>query len=70
MSVTPITDYLSIAAWPTVENIAALRALGVRLIISMTNREPPPELAAPPFQLLHPVSYTHLDVYKRQGLTI
>jgi hypothetical protein len=53
MSVTPITDYLSIAAWPTVENIAALRALGVRLIISMTNREPPPELAAPPFQLLH-----------------
>jgi hypothetical protein len=53
MSVTPITDYLSIAAWPTVENITALRALDVRLIISMTNRVPPPELNEPPFRLLH-----------------
>ena len=53
MSVTPITDYLSIAAWPTVENITAMRHLGVRLIISMTNRLPPPELDEPPFRLLH-----------------
>ncbi len=53
MSVTAITDYLSIAAWPSVENIAIMRQLGVSLVISMTNREPPPELADPPFQLLH-----------------
>ncbi len=53
MSVTPITDYLSIAAWPTAENITAMRELGVRLIISMTNRVPPPELDQPPFRLLH-----------------
>ena len=53
MSVTPITDYLSIAAWPTAENITAMRDLGVRLIISMTNRLPPPELDQPPFRLLH-----------------
>ncbi len=53
MSVTPITDYLSIAAWPTAENITAMRELGVRLIISMTNRVPPPELDEPPFRLLH-----------------
>lgn len=53
MSVTAITDYLSIAAWPSVENITIMRQLGVRLVISMTNREPPPELAEPPFQLLH-----------------
>ena len=53
MSVTAITDYLSIAAWPSAENITIMRQLGVRLVISMTNREPPPELAAPPFQLLH-----------------
>ena len=53
MSVTAITDYLSIAAWPSAENIVIMRQLGVRLVISMTNREPPPELAEPPFQLLH-----------------
>jgi hypothetical protein len=53
MSVTPITDYLSIAAWPTPTNISAMRELGVRLIISMTNRVPPPELNEPPFRLLH-----------------
>jgi hypothetical protein len=53
MSVTPITDYLAIAAWPTVANISAMRKLGVRLIISMTNRVPPPELDEPPFRLLH-----------------
>lgn len=53
MSVTAITDYLAIAAWPTAENITALRALNVQLIISMTNRLPPPELNQPPFRLLH-----------------
>ncbi len=53
MSVTAITDYLSIAAWPSAENITIMRQLGVRLVISMTNREPPPELAEPPFQLLY-----------------
>ncbi len=53
MSVTAITDSLAIAAWPSAENIAALRALDVRLVISMTNRVPPPELNAPPFRLLH-----------------
>ena len=53
MSVTPITDYLAIAAWPTAANISAMRKLGVRLIISMTNRVPPPELDEPPFRLLH-----------------
>ena len=53
MSVTTITDYLAIAAWPTAANISAMRELGVRLIISMTNRLPPPELDQPPFRLLH-----------------
>lgn len=53
MSVTAITDYLAIAAWPTAENITALRALNVHLVISMTNRVPPPELDEPPFRLLH-----------------
>ena len=53
MSVTAITNYLAIAAWPTAENITALRALNVQLIISMTNRLPPPELNQPPFRLLH-----------------
>ena len=53
MSVTAITDYLSIAAWPSAENITIMRQLGVRLVISMTNREPPPVLAEPPFQLLY-----------------
>ena len=53
MSVTSITDYLAIAAWPTAANISAMRELGVRLIISMTNRLPPPELDQPPFRLLH-----------------
>jgi hypothetical protein len=53
MSVSPITDYLSIAAWPVPEDIDYMRELGVRLIISMTNRTPPPELAEPPFRLLH-----------------
>lgn len=53
MSVTAITEYLSVAAWPTTSSIAALRALNVHLVISMTNRVPPPELGAPPFRLLH-----------------
>lgn len=53
MSVTPITDYLSISAWPVPEDIDYMRALGVRLIISMTNRRPPAQLAEPPFRLLH-----------------
>lgn len=53
MSVTPITDYLSISAWPVPEDIDYMKALGVRLIISMTNRVPPPQLAEPPFRLLH-----------------
>lgn len=53
MSVTLITNYLAIAAWPTAANISAMRELGVRLIISMTNRVPPPELDEPPFRLLH-----------------
>ncbi len=53
MSVTAITDTLAIAAWPTAGNIAALRELGVHLVISMTNRVPPPELNDPPFRLLH-----------------
>lgn len=53
MSVTPITDYLSISAWPVPEDIDYMRALGVRLVISMTNRTPPLQLAEPPFRLLH-----------------
>ena len=53
MSVTSITDYLAIAAWPTATNISAMHELGVRLIISMTNRVPPPELDEAPFRLLH-----------------
>lgn len=53
MSVTPITDYLSISAWPTPEDIDYMKALGVRLVISMTNRVPPPQLGEPPFVLLH-----------------
>lgn len=35
------------------EDIDYMRALGVRLVISMTNRAPPAELGQPPFQLLH-----------------
>jgi len=53
MTVSPITDYLSIAAWPMPEDIDYMRALGVRLIISMTNRKPPTQLSLPPFRLLH-----------------
>ncbi|HOU39957.1 MAG TPA: dual specificity protein phosphatase [Promineifilum sp.] len=53
MSVTAITDTLVVAAWPTAEAITALRTLNVHLVISMTNRVPPPELSEPPFRLLH-----------------
>jgi len=53
MSVTPITDYLSISAWPVPEDIVYMKELGVGLVISMTNRVPPQQLAEPPFVLLH-----------------
>ena len=53
MSISPITDYLFIAPWPTEEDIQTLAANGVRLILSMRQRVPPTFFAHPNIQVVH-----------------
>jgi hypothetical protein len=53
MGISAITDYLSILAWPSPADAAALEAAGVRLVIGMTQRVPPPGLIRSPMSWLH-----------------
>jgi len=50
--ISPITDYLYISAWPRGEHAAEIRALGVRLILSMHWRRPVKTVGHPPVRLL------------------
>ncbi len=52
MDISPITDYLYIAAWPKSEDVEEIKALNVRLIVSMTMHHPPIELTQSPLHLL------------------
>lgn len=53
MSISQITDYLFIAPWPTEEDIQALEAQGVRLILSMRQRAPRTYFTHPNIQVVH-----------------
>ena len=50
--ISQITDYLYISAWPKGEHAAEIRALGVRLILSMHWRRPVKTVGHPPVRLL------------------
>jgi histidinol-phosphate aminotransferase len=50
--VSPITDYLSISAWPRGDHAEEIRAMNVRLILSMHWIKPSRKLASPPVRLL------------------
>jgi hypothetical protein len=50
--ISQITDYLYISAWPRGEHAAEIRALGVRLILSMHWRRPVKTVGHPPVRLL------------------
>jgi protein-tyrosine phosphatase len=52
MDISRITGYLYISAWPDGRDVAALHALNIRLVISMTWRPPDRRLSQPPLQLL------------------
>ncbi|MGH2521961.1 MAG: dual specificity protein phosphatase family protein [Anaerolineales bacterium] len=53
MDISQITDYLFVGAQPSVEHAEELRALGVRLIISMRGeKRPPGRFLQPPFRTL------------------
>lgn len=52
MDVSRITDYLYIASWPRGEDAERIKALNIRLIISMTLRQPDRELSQPPMEVL------------------
>jgi hypothetical protein len=47
-----ITEYLYISAWPRGEHAGEIRALGVRLILSMHWRRPDKTVGHPPVRLL------------------
>ncbi len=69
MDISQITDYLYVGAHPGPENASALRALDVRLIISMCGeRRPPAPFWQQPFQLLWLRTYdtflTPISVHK------
>ena len=50
--VSPITEYLYISAWPRGDHAEEIRALNVRLILSMHWIKPSSRLGLPPVQLL------------------
>jgi len=50
--ISPITDYLYIAAWPSGDHAEGIRALNVRLILSMHWIKPSRTLGHPPVRLL------------------
>jgi hypothetical protein len=50
--ISRITDYLYISAWPRGEHAGEIRALGVRLILSMHWRRPVRTVGHPPVRLL------------------
>jgi len=50
--ISQITDYLYISAWPRGEHAGEIRALGVRLILSMHWRRPVKTVGHPPVRLL------------------
>jgi hypothetical protein len=50
--ISQITSYLYISAWPSGEHADAIRALGVRLILSMHWRRPVKTVGHPPVHLL------------------
>jgi len=51
--ISQITDYLYISAFPEAEHAATIRALGVRLILSMPIQKPHHEVRLPPVRWLH-----------------
>ena len=52
MDISQITDYLYVSGWPNGRDAADIKALDIRLIISMTWRSPDRSLRQPPLQLL------------------
>lgn len=71
--ISPITDQVYISAWPRGEHADEIRALGVRLILSMHWRRPSKTVGHPPVRLLWlptvdtpltpmPMSLLHLGV--------
>lgn len=50
--ISQITDYLFISAWPEGEHAEEIRALGIRLILSMHWRRPAKTLGDPPVRVL------------------
>lgn len=50
--ISPITDYLYISAWPRSDHAEEIRALNVRLILSMHWIKPSRSLDQPPLKLL------------------
>jgi hypothetical protein len=52
LDISPITDYLYISAWPRADQAEAIRAMNVRLILSMHWIKPSPLLGYPPVRLL------------------
>ncbi|HEY8167464.1 MAG TPA: dual specificity protein phosphatase [Candidatus Limnocylindrales bacterium] len=51
--ISKITDYLYISAFPEAEHAATIRALNVRLILSMPLQKPHHEVRMPPVRWLH-----------------
>jgi protein-tyrosine phosphatase len=52
MDISRITDYLYVSGWPNGGDAADLKALDIRLIVSMTWRSPDQSLRQPPLRLL------------------
>jgi hypothetical protein len=52
LDISTITDYLYISAWPLEDHAEAIRAMNVRLILSMHWLKPSPSLGYPPVRLL------------------
>jgi hypothetical protein len=53
VDVSQITPRLFISSWPRPGESVRLRQLGIRLVISMTTRQPPPEFCAEPLEWVH-----------------
>lgn len=69
MDISQITDYLYVGAQPEAAHVDDLRALGVRLIISMRGeRRPPAAFAQPPLDVLwlktYDTFFTPIPIHK------
>jgi protein tyrosine phosphatase (PTP) superfamily phosphohydrolase (DUF442 family) len=53
MDISRITSRLYISSWPRRGESEDLSALGIQLVISMTNREPYPEFCTQPLEWVH-----------------